>query len=294
MFKVDEYGKVTISLGGVCTLGCKHCYTTTKAFKHQLAMSSSNVMTRLQNMNVNFTTICISGDTDCFLDPDAGLDLIEKIVSAYTLETIMFTTRLIPSPQIIQRLIQLGEICRKRKQLFIPCVSVVSFSYPNSVELVRRVPSSQDRLAFLNHLSDAGLTCFLALRPTFPFSVVPKEEVVKIIDFVGSHPAAVLGEVLLVDNDNEIARRLHLDSTMVAQSQKSHMSFLEQHTLWTKCLLSEEVDFVREQCHSRGMPYFLRSMSAVNYLKSVQAFTGNPLKQAASDWTQFEIDNIFP
>jgi hypothetical protein len=291
MFKVDQWGKITISLGGICSLGCKHCYTMTKAFNHQPAMTPASVILRMKEIRVPFSTICISGDTDCFLDPIQGLELIEMIVDNYHSESIMFTTRLVPSKFIIDKIIEVSKICKERNQLFIPCISLVSYTYPNTIERSNLVPSSIERLDFLNFLCDSGLSCFLTLRPTFPFSLVPKNEIVQILDYVAQRPTTILGEVLLSDSSNQVLDRLHITSILSKESEVSEMTFLDQPSSWKKYLLVEEVEFIRDLCENRNIPYFLRSVSAINYTKEISSRHD---QKSLVQWQDFEIESIFP
>jgi len=194
---IDVYKKVTVSLGGKCTLGCKHCYTNTRSFSHALKITPEIVIDKLLEEKGNFSTICISGDTDVFINQAEGLALLKNVVQQFTNETIMFTTRIIPSQTIINKIVELGNICSLKKQLFIPCISLITYSYPNNIENPKKVASSTERLDFLKHLAVHGLPCFLTLRPTFPFSLVPLSETEQILDYIGNVPAAVLGEVFL-------------------------------------------------------------------------------------------------
>src|SRR5262249_23918203 len=144
---VDQFGKVTVSLGGVCTLGCRHCYTMTSQFKHAAVATGAQVVAELKRLD-GFSLICVSGDTDCFLEEDAGVDLLERIVQEFGTSTdLMFTTRMVPSASARRRIVNLADIARASGKLLIPCVSLVSYSYPNAVERAARVPSSLDRIA---------------------------------------------------------------------------------------------------------------------------------------------------
>src|SRR4051794_37279502 len=97
MLKVDSEGKVTISTGGVCSLGCKHCYTLTSQFVHQPHMTPGQALEQLDKLNSSFSVICISGDTDSFEVKDEGLELLERVCSTHPKADVMFTTRLVPS-----------------------------------------------------------------------------------------------------------------------------------------------------------------------------------------------------
>jgi len=292
ILKVDSEGKITISLGGKCTLNCKHCYTNTSSFVHQPQISPKTASKLLQDCDAEFSTICVSGDIDCFLDPELGIELLTNIVENFETQNIMFTTRLIPQQNVIEKLIKLGEICTARKQLFIPCISLVSFNYPNVVENAKKVNSSIERLDFFKKLSNSGLPCFLTLRPTFPFSLVPFDEIEKILDYVDDSPAAVLGEVLLLDAKNEIAQKLAIVKSPEDQFEESKMTFIEQPIIWKKLYIKHEHRLIKEACNRRGLPFFLRSMSAVHYLKRINIFDGQ--WRHCSDFFDTELVGIYP
>ena len=70
---IDAYGKVTVSLGGVCTLACRHCYTTAGSFTKPPSVSIAEVTRQLDALveaGRDLKTICVSGDTDPFLDDE--------------------------------------------------------------------------------------------------------------------------------------------------------------------------------------------------------------------------------
>lgn len=206
-------------------------------------------------------------------------------------ENIMFTTRLIPPKEIIKELIKIGNICNEREQLFVPCISVITYSYPNKIENGLLVPSTIERLNFFQTLISAGLPCFLTLRPTFPFEIVPLNEIVQILDYIKVTPAAVLGEVLLLDKSGILEKRLGIDVGQKA-CQESKLTFIDQPLEWKKMYCNKEHTSIKEECVRRGFPFFMRSMSAIQYLKKVYTYNGiiNHQPQYFDD----EIYNIFP
>lgn len=291
MIQIDKYKKITVSLGGICKLRCAHCYTNTRDFEHQKQLTIDEILNILKEKKGDFTTICISGDTDCFLEPYKGIELIQKIVTNFITENIMFTTRMIPPKEIVEELFLIGNICNKRKQLFIPCISVVTFNCPNKIENSLLVPNTIERLEFLRMLARAGLPCFLTIRPTFPFEIVPFCEIVQILDYVEDEPAAVLGEVLLLDKDGIIERRLGINVGQ-REYQESKLTFISQPLEWKKIYCKKEYDAIKEECYRRELPFFLRSISAINYLKKIYEYNG--IIKHQSQYFDNEVLNIFP
>ncbi len=292
MLRVDSFRKVTVSLGGVCTLACHHCYTMTRVFIHEPSRSVGDVLDELSGLPEPYRIICVSGDTDCFIEASAGLELLRRLIECHSDAVVMFTTRLIPPERIVDGLINLGQICRERCQLFIPCVSVITHSYPNALEDPKRIPSTVDRLAFLRTLSKAGLPGILAMRPTFPFTVVSKEEVTGVLNEAIGVACVVLGEALLLDGSGQLAKRLRLPLLQDSDSI-GPMSFLDQPSVWHKRLHVDEIAWIRSQSAARGMPFYLRSPSAIALLQDRWEFSTSSLS-VPMNWQEYEVSNVLP
>ncbi len=280
--RVDAYGKVTVSLGGKCPLACRHCYTMTSSFVHDAYMSTEDVLRSLQALSDPFTTVCVSGDTDPFIDPQLGLELIQGIAMAFPSIDVMFTTRLIPTDEVIEKLISLGEEMAGSQRLLIPAVSFVSMTVPNFSERSKRIPSSYARLNLLSSFNRGGLPTLLALRPTFPFHLVPREEVEEIICRASDSTTVVLGEVFLLDEHGDLIRRMKL-TTSEGNDRLAPMTFMEQPSHWTKRTFDEPTNFARHIAQREGLPYFLRSGSALRLLRSYWNFEDKRLKVGVLD-----------
>lgn len=251
------------------------------------------MMNELRGLDKNFSMVCISGDTDCFLDPDAGSKLINEIALAFTSVDIMFTSRLVPSKSVVSLIIDVGINMAKRKRLLIPCISVVSDSFPNRVENPNLVPPTEARLDLLRQFHDGGLPCFLTIRPTFPFEVVSRTEVARLIAKAAAGTTAVLGEAFILDMHDEISSRLGM-SSILPEPMLSPLSFIPQPTLWKKALFQREIDFTRSVCESYGLPFFLRSMSAVSYMKKYWDFEHRESTFSPGDLLDSTLDSFLP
>jgi hypothetical protein len=275
---VDSFRKITVSLGGVCTLGCKHCYTNTRHFRHQKERSINSLVDDLHRIgSPQFDTICVSGDTDPLLNERDGLQLIKALTEEFVSQSIMFTTRLVPSTDGVGYLAKLASVARDRRQLLIPCISVATYSYPNRIEIPEKVPPTIARLEFMRLLAAMGLPCILTIRPTFPFSLVPKTEVMQLVRASVTDATIALGEIFLLDQGGEIEHRLGLPQRK-EEDFFGKMTFLDQPSIWRKRYYPDEVLFARSLCHSMGIPYFLRSPSAVSLLKSNWNFSSAKLE----------------
>ncbi len=293
-FEVDGFGKVTVSLGGQCPLKCMHCYTTATQFMTTSRRTVGQVIEELKSLGDQFSTICISGDTDCFIRPALGLELIQQAAMSFPWTNIMFTSRLVPKEEIVHSIISLGQEMAKSRRLLIPCVSVVSYSYPNEVENPRIVPPTSARIDLLQRFTQGGLPCFLAMRPTFPFRVVPKSEVTSLVESAVGKAAVVLGEAFILDPAGEIASHLGLPLATDSELGSSPLTFLPQPGLWEKRLLTEETEFTRAVCEMHRLPYFLRSMSAVSYLVRYWDFDSSLSSYRPGDPIDRSIDSLLP
>ncbi|MBZ5503862.1 MAG: radical SAM protein [Acidobacteriia bacterium] len=288
MFTVDEFGKITISLGGVCSLGCKHCYITSKDFRHQPDLQIAEVVETVAQFK-ELRCICVSGDTDPLLRPEESVSLMEQLARLYPKVPVTFTTRLVPSKAVYEKILALAAECSHRRQLFIPCVSLVTFSYPNRIENAQRVPPSSERLKLVADFVTVGIPCIVALRPTFSFSLVPEAETTSLVKSLPHGVAAVLGEVFLVDKSRQLPMRLGWKGFEGYIVTSAPMTFISQPSAWDKCYLSKEVEFVRSACHAQGLPYFLRSMSAFSYLQAHWSFEEGCIKHSKVDMFEDKI-----
>lgn len=266
--KLDNTRKVTISLGGSCKLRCKHCYITASQFRYQRYRTVEDIAQELKEIPLNhFDAICISGDTDPLLQPDKFTILLKKLANEFPSKHIMFTTRLVPEKRVFEKIKEVGRRIINNGRLFVPAVSLVTYSYPNTIEDKKKVPHTKQRLEFLNLLRDTGFTTLAALRPTFPFEIVPKKEVRMLVQSVQSVATSILGEIFILDQAGEIASQLQLPPPQ-QESFISPMSFQNQESYWEKRSFTAEISFIKQICAEFQIPFFLRSMSAIRLFEN--------------------------
>jgi hypothetical protein len=263
---LDPFGKVTVSLGAHCPLACAHCYTNTPGFHvdpKRAVEAAISVVASLPGAR----TICLSGDTDPFLRPVAAIEFLERAAREFPSTHLMLTTRLIPPKEIEERFLDLSRSLSSQGRLCVAGISFVTRSYPNAIEDPARVPDPGERIEFLQRLSNGPQPVLLALRPTLPFHVVPPEEVEAIVVEVGRAAGAVLGEVLLLDEEGVIADRLGIPVALT-DDELGPLSFLNQPSpRWRKRNLPEESSFVAALCERVGVPQFMRSVSAMRFFE---------------------------
>lgn len=262
--KVDETKKITISLGGSCRLRCEHCYITTPQFKFQRRLKVKEVESILKSKKGEFSTICISGDTDPLLNQEGFASLLKMCSTKFPTCHISFTTRLLPDEIVLNAIQNAGNTLAKNKKLIFPSVSFLTYRYPNSLEDETQVPSTEERIQLVHNLSQQGFPVLAAMRPTMPFSITPKDEIIKLIQELALSCSAILGEVFLDDAKKTISTRLNLPNVETTQGE---LTFLEQPSQWNKSHYIDEINFTKKVACNNKVPFFLRSMSAVNYIE---------------------------
>lgn len=291
--RVDQWRKLTVSLGGRCPLQCRHCYVTAPQFGIDRKRTVEETMEIVRVHLPEVSIVCVSGDVDCFIQERNGIDLIEQLVDELDAVDVMYTTRIVPSDYGIKRLQAAGRKMARRRRLLIPGVSFVTTHFPNAVEHSRLTGSVDDRLTLLGRLLEAKQPTFAALRPTFPFSVVPHAEVAALIERCAPVSTCVLGEVLLLDPDGAMAAQLELPP-FEPQDVVEPMTFLRQPHAWRKRPTCDEAAFARERAAAVGMPYFLRSVSAVKFLRSYWDFETGTLTYRLGDPVDRSTEGILP
>ena len=265
-FVVDGYRKVTISLGGRCPIACRHCYTTAGQFVHGQESIPERILAELRCVITPFDVICISGDTDCFLDPQAGLELITGAARGFPHADVMFTSRLVPEDPVIAELSLLSDEMAERRRLLLPGISLVSMEVPNFSETSRRIPSALARLRLIGRFAAARMACLLALRPTFPFALVGRDDVRSMIRIAAGQASAVLGEVMLLDAGGQLATRMEVPWSSI-DDRYGRLTFLDQPSIWRKRSFTNETTFAAQVCGEYRVPYFLRSGMALAFVR---------------------------
>jgi hypothetical protein len=264
---VDSFRKVTVSLGGRCPLNCRHCYTTVSAFTTAPRLSVEEVVDSLVPLDDLFDIICVSGDTDCFLDEREGLSLIATLVRIFPEAHLMFTTRIVPGDDVVDELGRLAADMAERHRLMLPGVSLVSPDFPNFSEKSHLIASTDARIELLSTFTELGMATLFALRPTFPFALVSADQVRQLLTRAAPRCAAVLGEVMILDSAGQLAGRLGIP-TRIHSDRLSPMTFLDQDALWSKRSYPREARFAADVCEDLRVPYFLRSGSALRYIEA--------------------------
>jgi hypothetical protein len=290
---VDQFGKVTVSLGGRCPVGCRHCYVNARSFSPDPKRSVSETVEVLRRLSRPFTVVCLSGDVDCFLRPQRAIELLDAVAREFPKVDVIFTTRLVPPHRVLEQLHDLGTSLADEGRLLLGCVSFVSSRFPNTVEEPQRVATTQDRVALLRALSRGRQPAVAALRPTFPFNVVPRREVSDLIAQCAPWAAVLLGEAFILDQAGEIAAKIGMRPAL-GTDEISHLTFLHQTSTWRKRLLTDETSFASLVARGHGRPYFMRSISAVKFLKSYWDLSAGESRYQVGDYLDTAAELVRP
>jgi hypothetical protein len=265
----------------------------TSQFEHAPLRTIMNVVDEVRALPKAPSIICVSGDTDPFVDEAAGMDLLETLATEFPDKHLMFTTRLVPGDGAVSRLADLNEEMSMRRRLLVPGISVVSLRFPNSVERSKAIPPTTKRLEFMAALATSGLPCLLAMRPTFPFHVVSPREVRALIAIFRPYATVVLGEKFILDQPGQIERRLGLELSQ-APNEPTPLTFLQQPGVWRKILYPEETKLVAETCAELDIPFFMRSGTAMRLLNQAWDFSRRTLTTAMVSDVSDAMDDLDP
>jgi hypothetical protein len=131
----------------------------------------------------------------------------------------------------------------------------------------------------MRRFREEGYPTLAALRPTFPFAIVPEAEVSELFEILRGIATCVLGEVFLLDQAGVIANRLGLPEGNLVPGDHS-LTFLDQGSGWQKRIYPRELEYARSMARRASLPFFERSMSAIRFLEESWDFACN---QLASD-----------
>lgn len=290
--RVDAFGKLTVSLGGRCPLACKHCYTTVPSFRYDRKRGIGDVIDFVAS-SPSISVVCLSGDTDPMLRPHEVIELLHRLADDFPEIDLMYTTRLLLNPELSQELLDISNTMAKRNRLLMAAISLISYTFPNQIEDPRLVPSSADRLAALAWMADSLQPVALALRPTLPFGLVPKSELEAIFQHLDERVKIVLGEVLLLDALGNSASLLGLAEAEM-NDVVDQLSFINQGDKYRKRSFPDEEQYIRRLANDSGRFFFMRSITAVRFLKSYWDFSSGMLQYSLGDPVDISAEGILP
>lgn len=268
-----NYIREFISFGGKCPYECKHCYTFIPGYKYDAEVSIDSLVQPLTTIPY-IDIVYISGHRECFLNPDEGISLCEKIYSTAPCD-ILFTTRNCFSNAHIDRLSKLNEIMRQNGHFLFGCISIPALDSYAKIEQPSLVPSPEDRMHTLKALYDKKIITLLTVRPLFHNSFIPITEPIEIIDRCSSFSNAVLSSGLV--KNSYISNALNYPANQKTISKREIMNCLNQQDIIVEyCDVSEEQSILERFCSDKAIPLFCEkttynaesiSLVAVDYFK---------------------------
>ena len=252
--------RVLVSFDDICPYQCKHCYTLDI---RRLAdnRSVSEIVDSIASQE--FDVVYISQRRDNFTNPDKGLELCEKIFERYNCNIFIITRNVFEEHQV-ERLLRLqNEMQRNNKNIIVASSVFATNSYVKS-ENPHAIPSPYERLDFMKQLSKRGVKTVVIIRPVFPKSTIPIEELYELVDICKTFNTCVVSSGLAV-NDN-ILWRLGLNSDDVCYME--NVRYLEGAMEGEIRFLNveNELNDLKMYCQKQNIAFFEHTMPALNYI----------------------------
>jgi DNA repair photolyase len=254
-----------LSRGKYCTYSCPFCYVGGD-FLSYASMPVDDIVAWVAELTEPYDVIYVSCDTDSFAPPreHAAMELLEKLATFRV--DLLLTTRAIISPLTIDRLASVARDLNTHGRMLIACGSLVQLSVPHLEP--RPIPSVDARIAQLTHLRGAGLRTVLALRPFLPN--VPLGDYRELVSRCASSVDLVLGGVWYYDQRETLVRAVLGNSEPAPEIShlKRRMHFDTNAAEWNVFPGVEAEGVVRATCREFGLPMFMRSVPAVEWLRA--------------------------
>lgn len=224
------------------------------------------IVSWLKDVQAPFDVIYVSGDTDSFAPPRTrqGLLLLRELL-AFQVD-LLFTTRALFSSEELRELQSIQKALENRGNFLFGCVSVAQLSYPHLEP--RPIAEPRLRLAQLQRFKEMGLVSVLAMRPFLP--VVPLVEYLKIVDLAQPFIDLILGEVWYADRAGILERGVFKGPTPEGIEFVDHkMDFDVNEATWKVYEATEVQSAVEQHCKLRGVPFFMRSRPAIEFIRKL-------------------------
>lgn len=265
-------GRLMLSLGPLsakkyCTFSCPFCYVHSNRFPSYEPRPVSEIVDWIRRQSKPFDIVYVSGDTDSFAPPRTGqgIQLLEALTEFKV--DILFTTRSVFSDSNLESLALIQRAQSQNDKMLIGCVSISQLHH-SSLE-PKPIPSPAERIKQLGHFKSLNIISILAMRPFLP--VVPVEEYIELADSAKGFVDIVLGSNWFADQEGVLESKV-IQGLRPRDFGVRHekMDFYSSDATW-KVLEDEIVEKkVREFCDCHNLPFFMRSLPAVRWLRSNQ------------------------
>jgi len=251
------------SLGGECEYACKHCYTFRDGYVFQPEGSMLDVVNKCKDRK--FDIAYVSGHRDSFVSPDDGIELCEKIYERHGTD-VLITTRNVFNGRQIARLSILNKKMRTDSRFLFVCSSIPATDSAYKLENLEKVPSPAERMKFLQAIYSAGMYTLLTLRPVCPSSFIPIGELRDIIRACKSFSSAVIASGMLIDDS--MRKRIHGFPNDVKPEPVQLDQYLNNSDPIFEVSVEEELVSIEEECLLHNLPFFRKSIPAIDFIKS--------------------------
>ena len=262
--------RIMLSLGPLsdgrnCPYDCAFCYVN-QGFTEYSPLTIPQIIECVKDCDEHYDIIYVSGDTDSFAPPltKIGIELL-KALSDLDVD-VLFTTRTTFDRKDLEDLSSIAHKLEQSNHLLFGCISIPRLDSGKNLESAN-TPNPRERIATLKALKDRGLHTILTLRPFLP--IIPTSEYIEIVRLCHKFTDIVLGENWYVDEAGIIERQVFggptpLDIVFV----RKKMDFDNNEKLWKVWEGNEIEQSLRNYCSSLGLPFFMRSSQAIEFIRS--------------------------
>lgn len=253
--------RALVSFSGKCPLNCKHCFTKEIVANDELENEVVDVVKQLEGKE--FDVVYISHYKENFYDPEKGVQLCEQIYKTYQCD-ICVTTRCIFTGGPLARIKKLNqEMCKNGNNLTF-CISVPAYDSYNKIEDETLIPTPQQRIDFAGQLKRLGITSIVTIRPLFPDSYIPQEEIHTIIDAcIGKADAIITGGLCVTDR---IINDLDMSFGTFSYLKDADSEYLKGvDKKFKEVDVRKEMKDMEDYCQKRRIPFFRHTLEALNY-----------------------------
>lgn len=260
--------RAMVSLGPLaenryCPYDCAFCYVKSGFMKYA-KMEIEDIIDFLKTNKGKYDIVYISGDTDSFAPPrtDKAIELVKRISKCIDVD-IMFTTRTIFNKESLKTLKDINNYMKAKKQRLIASISISRLFSANHIEPYP-IPSPEERIEMIKKLKENGLYTILATRPFLP--IISADEYIKIIEKSKNYIDVVLGEIWYADEKliRDVCKEF--DVTKINFVEKN-MDFDDNEKIWKCYEAKETVKKVTKYCKENGIPFYMRSQPAIEYIR---------------------------
>lgn len=248
-----------VSFDEFCPYGCKHCFTF--GIPRNKIRNIEEIIDSISSDD--FDIIYVSQKNDNFSDPRRGIRLCQALFERYKQNMFAITRNIFSEAELAEFASLKQKMDNVSKHLFI-AVSINATDSISVSEDTSKTCTPEQRVAFIKTLSEKGFNPILMLRPIFPDRIIPVDECLQLIDELHPFISCVVTSGLGVNDDILTRLGMHESDFAYSNNQEyldgaitSEIRFID---------VNYELQQIREKCAEVGVPVFLHSMPAINYI----------------------------